>query len=98
MIMARAVIITGRRRVAPASSAALKESLFSAKCSLANVITSTLLEVATPMLMIVPIRAGTLSEVRVRKSIQQIPARAPGSAVMMMNASVQDWKLTTSSR
>jgi hypothetical protein len=90
MIIARAVIITGLKRVAPASMAALKESLLSAKCSLANVITSTLLEVATPMLMMVPMSAGTLSEVRVRNSIQQIPANAPGSAVMMMNASVQD--------
>jgi hypothetical protein len=34
--------------------------------------------------------AGTLREVRVRNSIQQIPAKAPGRAVMMMNASVQD--------
>jgi hypothetical protein len=48
-----------------------------------------LLEVATPMHMIVPINAGTLMVVRVRNSIQAIPVSAPGSAVMMMNGSSQ---------
>ena len=49
-----------------------------------------LLAVATPMLMIAPIRAGTLSGVSVRKSIQTIPASAPGSAMMMMKGSSHD--------
>lgn len=98
VIMARAVMMTGRRRVAPASSADWKASLVSAKRSLAKVITSTLFEVATPMHIMAPISAGMLSEVWVRNSIQQIPASAPGRAVMMRNASFQDCKLTTSSK
>ena len=57
-----------------------------------------LLAVATPMHMIAPIRAGTLSVVWVRKRTQRMPARAPGSAVRMMNGSVHDWKFTTMRR
>ena len=34
----------------------------------------------------------------VQKSIQATPASAPGSAVMMMKGSDQDWKFTTISR
>ena len=47
---------------------------------------------------VMTIRAGTLSVVRVRKSIQAMPARAPGSAVRMTNGSSHDWKFTTISR
>ncbi len=61
MIMASAVISTGRRRVAPAASAAARASA-----------------VATPTLMIAPMRAGTLGVV---------PQNAPGKAMMMMNGS-----------
>ncbi len=50
------------------------------------------------MHMIAPISAGTLTGVRLRNSIQTMPASAAGSAVMMMNGSRQDWKLTTISR
>ena len=57
-----------------------------------------LLEVATPMLMTAPMSEGTLSVVRVKKSIQTIPHNAPGNAVMMMNGSLQDWKFITMSR
>ncbi len=64
----------------------------------ANETTRMLLAVATPMVMIAPVRAGTLKVVAVRNSIQQIPASAAGSAVMMMKASTQDWKLTTISK
>ncbi len=98
MIMASAVIITGLRRVDPASIAARAESLSSASLSLAKVITRTLLAVATPMFMMVPISAGTLKVVRVRNNIHAIPARAPGKAVITINASVHDWKFTTMSR
>jgi len=38
----------------------------------------------------VPISAGTLSVVRVKYNIQQMPARAAGKAVMIMNASPHD--------
>ena len=54
-----------------------------------------LLEVATPMHMIAPISAGTLTVVPVRYSIHTIPASAPGKAVRMMNGSSHDWKFTT---
>ncbi len=57
-----------------------------------------LFAVATPMHMIAPVSAGTLSGVCTRKSIQTIPAIAAGSAEMMMRGSSQDWKFTTISR
>ena len=57
-----------------------------------------LFAVATPMHMIAPVRAGTLSVVPVRNSIQTIPASAAGRAEMMMKGSVQDWKFTTINR
>ncbi len=56
-----------------------------------------LFDVATPTLMIAPISDGTLMVVCVRNSAQRMPAMAPGKAVMMMNGSSQDWKLTTMS-
>jgi hypothetical protein len=46
------------------------------------------------MAMIAPISEGTLSVVPVANNIQMIPQSAPGNAMMMMNGSVQDWKLT----
>ncbi len=54
-----------------------------------------LFAVPTPMHMIAPMRAGTLSVVSVRNRNTMMPARAAGSAVMMMKGSSQDWKLTT---
>ena len=54
-----------------------------------------LFDVATPMLMIAPISAGTESVVPVEKSIQTIPASAPGSADRMIIGSSHDWKFTT---
>jgi len=38
---------------------------------------------------------GALKVVSVMKSIQMMPARATGSAVMMIKGSLQDWKFTT---
>ena len=46
--------------------------------------------VATPMHMIAPVNAGTLSGVSVMNSIQTMPASAAGSAVMITKGSVQD--------
>ena len=97
-IIARAVISTGRSRVDPAARAALRASCPSRRWSLAKVTIRMLLAVATPMHMIAPIRAGTLRVVRVRNSIQRMPASAPGSAVRMMNGSSHDWKFTTMRR
>ena len=51
--------------------------------------------VATPMHITAPVNEGTLMVVCVSRSIQQMPAKAPGSAVMMMNGSSHDWKFTT---
>ncbi len=90
MIIASAVINTGRMRVAPASSAALTGPSPSPMRCRANETTRMLFAVATPMVMMAPVIAGTLKVVAVRNSIQQIPASAAGSAVMMMKASTQD--------
>ena len=54
-----------------------------------------LFAVATPMLMIAPISEGTLMVVWVTNRASRMPESAPGSAVMMMNGSSQDWKFTT---
>ena len=98
MIMASAVIRTGRNRTKPASIAAATGSPSSSKRSRAKLITSTLLAVATPMHMMAPVSAGTDSVVCVANSIQTMPASAAGSAVMITKGSDQDWKFTTISR
>ena len=98
MIMASAVISTGRKRVKPASIAACSASPMRVQTLLANDTTRMLLAVATPMHMIAPISAGTLSVVCGEEQEQTMPVSAAGSAVMMMNGSSQDWKFTTISR
>ena len=90
MIIARAVIRTGRKRVKPASNAALTESIPSLIFSVAKLTTRMLFEVATPMHMMAPIRAGTLRFVCVTNRNQAIPASAAGSAEIMMKGSSQD--------
>ena len=40
--------------------------------------------------MIAPISDSTLMVVPVSASIQMMPAKAPGNAIMMMNGSTQD--------
>ena len=65
------------------------------RCSLANVTIRMLFDVATPIDMMQPIRAGTLIVVRVMNSAHRMPASAPGSAIRMISGSVQDWKFTT---
>ncbi len=57
-----------------------------------------LLEVAMPTAMIAPMNDSTLSVVPVTASIQSTPASAPGTAIKMMNGSMNDWKSTTSKR
>ena len=95
MIMAKAVISTGLKRTKPASKAAARGSPHSSRRSRAKVITNTLLAVATPMHMMAPVSAGTDSVVRVANSIQTMPAKALGKALMITKGSRQDWKLTT---
>src|SRR5947208_5771756 len=97
MIIASAVMTTGRNRVKPAESAASCEffGLSPQRSSLAKLTTKILFAVATPMAIIAPMSDGTLRVVPVMKSIQMMPHNAPGSAMMMTNGSVHDWKLTT---
>ncbi len=68
MIMASAVISTGRRRTKPAFRAAWRASPTRiSNCSRAKLTTRMELDVATPMHMMAPVSAGTLSRVLVRK-------------------------------
>ena len=69
-----------------------------ARRSRANDTTRMLFAVATPIVMIAPVRAGTLSVVPLMNSIHAMPASAAGSAAMMIAASIHDWKFTTTSR
>src|SRR3984957_17145290 len=98
MTIANAVMSTGRKRVKPASYAACSGVAPWSSRSRAKLTTRILLAVATPIHMIAPVRAGTLKVVWVINNIQAMPATAAGSAVMMMKASVQDWKLTRINR
>ena len=52
--------------------------------------TRMLFAVATPTVMIAPIRDGTLNVVPVATSSQTMPQKAPGKAMMMISGSVQD--------
>ncbi len=90
MIMASAVINTGRKRTNPASNAAATGSPRASNRSRANVMISTLLAVATPMHMMAPVSAGTDNVVPVANSIQTMPAMAAGSAVTITKGSLQD--------
>ncbi len=98
MIIASAVISTGRRRVAPASSAACIGAMPSCRRSRANEISRIELAVATPIVMMAPVSDGTDSVVPVTNSIHAMPASAAGRAVTMISGSIHDWKLTTISR
>ena len=90
MIMASAVISTGRMRVYPASIAACKAGTPISMRSRANETIRIEFAVATPMHITAPVSDGTLSVVRVTSRNQQIPASAPGSAVIIMNGSSHD--------
>src|SRR5580704_4140424 len=90
MIMASAVINTGRKRVNPAATAACTAGIPSSSCSRAKLTIKIELAVATPMHITAPVSDGTLSVVRVSRRNQQIPARAPGNAAIMMKGSSQD--------
>src|SRR5262249_50797392 len=98
MIIASAVINTGRMRVAPPSSAAASGSAPSARRWRAKAMSRMLFAVATPIIIIAPVSDGTLSVVPVMKSIHAMPASAAGSAAITMAASSQDWKFTTMRR
>ncbi len=89
IIIASAVMSTGRKRPKPASSAATLASMPWSSCSRAKLTTRMLLAVATPMHMMAPINAGTLTVVWVTNSIQTMPASAAGKALMMIRGSSQ---------
>ena len=95
MIIASAVMSTGRNREKPASRAASSGARPSASFSRAKLITRMEFAVATPMHMIAPVSAGTDSVVCVRNSSQTMPESAAGNALTITNGSTQDWKLTT---
>ncbi len=97
-IIAAAVMTTGRRRVAAASSAASSADRPASMRSLAKATTRMPLAVATPTLMMAPMKAGTLMVLPAANSIQITPVSATGSALLMMNGSSQLWKLTTMMR
>ncbi len=90
IIMARAVINTGRNRVKPASSAASAAVSISGSCSFAKLTTRMLFAVATPIHMMDPVSAGTLTVVCVMNKNHTIPANAAGSAEIIMNGSSHD--------
>lgn len=98
MIIASAVMHTGRSRVKPALSAASVLSLPVARSSLANTTIRMLFAVATPMVMIDPIMEGTLKVVPVINSIHSTPENASGSDVKMISGSIQLWKLMAMSK
>src|SRR5712664_347234 len=89
-IIAVAVMITGRRRVRPASIAALIRSSPSRKRSRPKVTTRMLFALATPILINDPINAGMLSVVPVKNSPQTMPARVPGIAIKMISGTSPD--------
>ena len=90
MIIASAVIRTGRNRVNPASSAA-SEGVFPA-CSLSfeKLIMRMLFAVATPMHMIAPVSAGTLMVVSSDEEEPDDSSERRGQRRQMMNGSSQD--------
>ena len=79
MIIARAVISTGRMRVYPASTAASIAGTPACKRSRENETSKMELAVATPMHITAPVSDGTLSRVCVSNRNQAMPAKAPGS-------------------
>src|SRR5882757_5359336 len=91
-IIAKAVMMMGRRRVEPAETAASTAVRPRCLCSpLAKVTSRMEFAVATPIDMMAPMRLGTLKVVCVRNSAQTMPQNAPGRAQMMMNGSSQLW-------
>src|SRR6185312_3573154 len=96
MIMAIAVISTGRRRTLPASIAAsTADKPRSVRRSLAKLTTRIELDTAMPTDITAPISDSTLIVVPVSASIHKMPTRAPGTARMMISGSSQDWNSTT---
>ena len=81
---------------APASSAAESGGTPAARRWRANEINRMLLAVATPIVMIDPVSAGTLRVVPVMNSIQAMPASAAGcplSTVAAMGGGGDDYQM-----
>ncbi len=98
MIIASAVIRIGRSRVLPASMTAWSGVSSSSRLrrSLAKLTTRIEFDTAMPTDMIAPISDSTLIVVPVIASVQRMPTSAPGTAIMMMKGSTQDWNRMTS--
>ena len=97
-IIAIAVIRMGRSRVRPASTTASSADRFwRTRMSLAKLTTRMEFDTEMPTDMIAPISDSTLMLVPVSASIHRMPIRAPGTAIMMISGSTQDWNSTTSS-
>src|SRR2546430_12357191 len=90
MIMASAVMQTGRSRTEPALRAASKAESPARRWSSAKVMSRTLFAVATPKAMMLPINDGTLNVVWVTNSIHTMPHSAPGSAITITRGSSHD--------
>jgi len=90
IIMASAVISTGRMRVYPAATAACSAGMPSSICSRAKLTIRIELAVATPMHITAPVSDGTLNVVRVKRRNQQIPASAPAT-LRIYERSSHDW-------
>jgi len=98
MIMARAVMTTGRKRVNPASVAARTASPVAARRSRAKLMTRMELAVATPMHKIAPVSAGTESVVPVAKQDPDDPGKCGRQGGDDHERIQHDWKFTTISR
>ena len=98
MIIASAVISTGRNRTNPASCAASSAVRPCATSSFAKLTIRMLLAVATPTHMMAPVSAGHADRGPDANRIQMMPASAAGSAETTINGSSHDWKFTTISR
>src|SRR5215210_8008048 len=97
MIIARAVISTGRNLVLPDSITAsngVNDSLRDRR-SLAKLTTRIELDTDMPTAMMAPISDITLIVVPVSTSVQTMPSKAAGTAIMMMKGSIQDWNRIT---
>src|SRR4029078_9633603 len=97
MIIASAVIRTGRSRVLPDSITASNgvSDSFRERRSLAKATTRIEFDTDMPTAMMAPISDITLMVVPVSANVQMMPSNAAGNALMMMKGSMQDWNRMT---
>ena len=83
MIIASAVINTGRKRVNPAATAASPADSPAANCSFANDTTRMLFAVATPMHMMAPVSDGTLNVESLMGTIMSVGIAVSNSILLV---------------